>query len=142
MMEFKDCIKFANENKASYIGTIDGNQPRVRGFMMWYADETGFYYHTGAKKPVYSQLKQNPKVETCFYNPAEDGGVMMRVAGTVEFIDDNELRGKLVEERQFLKAWGFTAESKDLIIFRIAKGEAYFWTMKTNFDPKKAIKFG
>lgn len=141
-MDFKDCIKFANENKSSYLATLEGDQPRVRCFFMWFADETGFYYHTGAMKPVYNQLKQNPKVELCFFHPAEDGGVMMRVAGTVEFLNDKELRGKLVEERQFLKAWGFTAESEDLIIFRIPKGEAHFWTMKTNFEPKKFIKFG
>ena len=141
-MDFKDCIKFANENKVSYIATIEGDQPRVRGLMMWFADETGFYYHTGATKPFYSQLKKNPKVEACFYHAAEDGGTMMRVAGPIEFVDDKELKGKLVEERQFLKAWGFTAESEGLIIFRIPKGEAYFWTMKTNFDPKKVIKFG
>jgi len=48
----------------------------------------------------------------------------------------------LIEEGQFLKAWGFTAENPDLLIFRIAKGEAYFWTMKTNFDSKKVIKLG
>lgn len=141
-MEFKDCIKFANENKTSYLATVESDQPRVRGFLMWFADESGFYFHTGAMKPVYSQLKQNPKVEACFYHPTEDGGVMMRVEGTVEFLNDTKLRGKLVEERQFLKSWGYTAETEDLIIFRIAKGEAYFWTMKTNFEPKKAIKFG
>lgn len=141
-MNFEDCIKFANENPVTYIATIDGDQPRVRGFWMWFADETGFYFHTGAMKPVCKQLKKNPKVELCFYRPAEDGsGVMMRVAGNVEFVDDTELRGKLVEERQFLKAWGYTAESKELVIFRVSKGEAYSWTMKTNFDPKKAIKF-
>lgn len=141
-MEFKDCIKFANENPTSYVATVEGDQPRVRGFWMWFADETGFYFHTGAMKPVCSQLKKNPKVELCFYHPDEKGGVMMRVAGKVEFLDDVKLRGKLVEERQFLKAWGFTAESTGLVIFRIAKGEAYFWTMETNFEPKKAIKFG
>ena len=141
-MDFKDCIKFANENKVSYIATIEEDQPRVRGLMMWFADETGFYYHTGATKSFYSQLKKNPKVEACFYHPAEDGGTMMRVAGPIEFVDNKELKGKLVEERQFLKAWGFTAESEGLIIFRIPKGEAYFWTMKTNFDPKTVMKFG
>jgi len=73
----------------------------------------------------------NPPTET--WNP---------VAGAVEFLDDAELKGKLIEERQFLKARGFTAESSDLIIFRIAKGEAYFWTMETNFGSKKVIKFG
>jgi pyridoxamine 5'-phosphate oxidase len=65
----------------------------------------------------------------------------MRVDGAVEFLDDVELKGKLVEERQFLKVWGFTAESSDLIIFRITKGEAYFWTMETNFKSKNVIKF-
>ena len=135
-------MELANENPVSYVATVEGNQPRVRGFFMWYADESGFYFHTGAMKPVYSQLKQNPKVELCFYHPNDKGGVMMRVAGTVEFLNDTELRGKLVEERQFLKAWGFTAENPDLVIFRIAKGEAYFWSMETNFEAKKVIKFG
>ena len=141
-MEFKDCIKFANEKHASYIATIEGTPPRVRGFFMWYADETGVYFHTGAINPVYSQLKNNPKIEACFYHPDEKGGVMMRVAGKVEFLDDVDLRRKLIEERQFLKAWGFTPENADLAIFRIAKGEAYFWTMETNFDSKKPINFG
>ena len=30
------------------------------------------------------------------------------VAGAVEFLDDVELKGKLVEEHQFLKAWGLS----------------------------------
>jgi len=141
-MNFKDCINFANANPTSYLATVEGDQPHVRGFMMWFADETGFYFHTGALKPVYSQLKANNKVEACFYHAAENAGVMMRVTGTVEFLDDKTLRAKLIEERPFLKAWGFTAENPDLIIFRIAKGEAYFWTMETNFEPKKLIKFG
>lgn len=141
-MSFSDCIKFANENPASYLATVEGNQPRVRGFLMWFADETGFYFHTGAMKPVCSQLKANNKVEVCFYRQAENAGTMMRVTGTVEFVDDIKLKAKLLEERQFLKAWGFTPENPDLILFRIVKGEAYFWTMQTNFEPKKVIKFG
>ena len=31
-MEFKDCIKFANENPVTHIATVEGDQPRVRGF--------------------------------------------------------------------------------------------------------------
>jgi pyridoxamine 5'-phosphate oxidase len=142
-MNFEDCIKFANENPASYIATVDeGNQPRVRGLLMWFADKTGFYYHTGAMKNVYRQLKANPKVEVCFFNQKNQGGKMMRVAGEVEFLDDKALKKKLIDARQFLKAWGFTEESPELVVFRIPKGEAYFWTMETNFDLKKAIAFG
>jgi hypothetical protein len=35
-----------------------------------------------------------------------------------------------------------TFDDPRLIIFRIAKGEAYFCTRETNFEPKKFIKFG
>jgi pyridoxamine 5'-phosphate oxidase len=142
-MNFEDCVKFANENPASYVATVDKEgQPRVRGFLMWFADKTGFYFHTGTMKPVYNQLKVNPKVEVCFFNQKSKSGIMMRIAGEVEFLNDLDLKNKLVEDRQFLKAWGFTAESPGLVIFRIAKGEAYFWTMETNFESKKALQFG
>jgi uncharacterized pyridoxamine 5'-phosphate oxidase family protein len=42
--DYQDCIKFANENPVCYIATMDGDQPRVRGFLMWFADEKGFYF--------------------------------------------------------------------------------------------------
>lgn len=142
-MNFEDCVKFANENPTSFLATVEENgQPRVRGFLMWYADKTGFYFHTGTMKPIYKQLKANPKLEVCFFNNKQNGGVMMRVAGEAEFLNDIELKRKLIEARQFLNAWGFTPESPELVIFRITKGEAYFWTMETNFEPKKSIPFG
>ena len=67
-MDYKDCIKFANDNPVSFIATMDGEMPRVRAYLMWCADESGFYYHTGTAKSVYKQLKNNPNVEICFYN--------------------------------------------------------------------------
>ncbi len=60
-MNVDDCINFANQNPSSYIATTDGDQPRVRGMLMWFADKTGFYYNTGATKDLYRQLQANPK---------------------------------------------------------------------------------
>lgn len=93
-------------------------------------------------KDVYGQLQANPKVEACFLQPNEATGTMMRVAGEIEFIDDPELKKKVLEERPFLKDFGMTFDHPGLIIFRIRKGEAYFWTMETNFEPKEFITFG
>jgi len=67
---------------------------------------------------------------------------MMRVAGEVEFLNDQELKKKVLKDRPFLKEFGMTFDHPGLIIFRITKGDAYFWNMKTNFEPKKFIKFG
>ena len=142
-MEFEDCIKFANENPTAYVATVDEKgQPRVRALAMWYADGTGFYFQTGTMKEIYGQLKKNPKVEVCFFNNKREGGVMLRVTGEAEFLNDPKMKKKVVEDRQFLKAMGITAASPGLVIFRIPKGEAHFWTMATNFEPKKMIKFG
>mgnify|MGYP000991848518 CR=1 FL=1 len=140
-MQFEDCIKFANANPTCYLATIDADQPRVRGMLMWYADQTGFYFNTGAMKDLYRQLKANPKVELCFFDPKSKNLQMMRVTGQVEFLDDLELKKRLVEARPFLKQWNLTAESPGLIAFRVAKGEAFFWTWETNLEPKKKIMF-
>jgi uncharacterized pyridoxamine 5'-phosphate oxidase family protein len=141
-MDIKDCIKFANQRHICYLATVDGDQPRVRALGFWFADEDGFYFQIGSVKEMYKQLQANPKVEACFWQPDETTGTMMRVAGEIEFLDDPKLKEKVLNDRPFLKEFGMTVDHPGLVIFRIAKGEAYFWTMATNFEPKKFIKFG
>lgn len=142
-MNFEECVKFANENPTAYLATVDEKgHPRVRALAMWYADETGFYFQTGTVKALVEQLKKNPKTEVCWFNNKLEGGLMLRVAGEVEFLDSPSIREKVVADRPFLKTMGITASSPGLVIFRIAKGEAYTWTWETNFEPKKMIKFG
>lgn len=137
-MDFSDCVKFANENPVTHIATMDGDQPRVRAFAMWFADATGFYYHTGTPKAVWQQLTRNPRVELCFYN-SEGAGRMMRVAGAVEFVEDPALKERLVKERSWLLQIGVTGPSDPkLAVFRVAHGEAYFWTMEYNMREAEA----
>ncbi len=140
-MDIKDCIKFASENPVCYIATQDDDWPRVRAFLMWFADESGFYFHTGFPKDVYKQLNRNPKVEVCFITPKFDR--MMRLTGEVEFLDNSDLRARLLEDRPFLKAFSKGPNNPLLAIFRISKGEAWFWTMADNLKEAEVprIKF-
>jgi uncharacterized pyridoxamine 5'-phosphate oxidase family protein len=135
-MNLQAILKFANENSVASIATVEGDQPRVRHFLLWFADETGFYFHTGTPKAIYQQVKRNPKVELCFYNPgtALHGGLMLRVTGDVEFLTDPTLKARLLEERPFLKAIGAGRPDDDsiLAIFRVPHGEAWFWSMAQN----------
>lgn len=89
IMNLKECIEFANKNPVCWLSTAEGDQPRVRGFLMWYADEKGFYFHTGTTKNVCKQLKKNPKIEVCFYNPGpgQRESTMLRVTGKVKFLE-------------------------------------------------------
>lgn len=140
-MTIRDCIKFANDNPISYMATIENTQPRVRAMLLWYADDTGFYYQTADTKELYPQLRANPKTEICFYKQKDMVDVMLRVTGDVEFLDDNELREKVFKSRPFLRNLGYSSDSKDLLLFRIAHGEAYFFNALKMHDPKKFIPF-
>jgi uncharacterized pyridoxamine 5'-phosphate oxidase family protein len=141
-MNFEDCVQFATKNPVAWFATADGDQPRVRGLGLWFADQSGFYFQTAGMKDVSRQLQANPKVEFAFYETGGIAGTMMRVAGTIEFLTDPELKKKVLADRPFLKSFRLTVESPELIIFRLAKGEACFWTMETNLKPKEMIKFG
>ena len=132
-MNFQDCVKFANENRTCYVATTDGDQPRVRPLGMWFADDKGFYFQTESVKSLYKQLKNNNKVELCFYDSTPGAGTMMRVAGEVEFVNDSDLRSKILADRPFLKELGIKGpEDPLLVMFRVYSGEAYFWTRANN----------
>jgi len=137
----KKCIEFANENPVCYLASVEGDQPRVRALGFWFADETGFYFQIGAIKELYGQLQKNPKTEVCIYKHEGMIGTMLRISGAIEFVDDIKLKEKVLVDRPFLKSFGLTAQSPDLIIFRIAHGKAHFWTMENNLKPKEIIEF-
>jgi uncharacterized pyridoxamine 5'-phosphate oxidase family protein len=141
-LEFKDCVKFANNNPVAGIATLEGDQPRVRAFGMWFADETGFYFQTATIKEIVAQLQANPKVEFAFYQPDDMSGTMLRVSGSVEFLDDPELKKKVIDDRPFLKEFGMSPQDERLVIFRVREGEAHFWNWESNLLPKDIIKFG
>jgi uncharacterized pyridoxamine 5'-phosphate oxidase family protein len=114
-----------------FLATEEGDQPRVRGFLFWFADETGFYFQTLAPKDVFLQIKANPKVEVCFFN---NGDIMtarmMRVTGKAEICDSPDLKAKLLLDMPFLATVGDVAKDPIFQVFRIAKGGAVFWTMR------------
>ena len=129
-MEFQDCIKFATENPVCYLATADGDQPRVRTWLLWHADESGFYFVAIEGKDSTKQLEKHPKVEVCFFNNAADGANWkhLRVTGKVEFLEDEETLAKAYENRSFVDDLvGYSIESL-VRPFRVCSGEAYFWT--------------
>jgi pyridoxamine 5'-phosphate oxidase len=137
----QDCIKFANENPICYLATLEKDQPRVRVLGFWFADETGFYFQTSTIKEFSQQLKKNPKTEVCFYKHEGMIGTMVRISGQIEFVHDIKLRERVFIDRPFLKDFGMTTESPNLVLFRISHGQAYFWTMENNLKPKEIIEF-
>jgi pyridoxamine 5'-phosphate oxidase len=144
-MDFQECIHFAHENRVCYVATVEGDQPRIRPLGLWFADEKGFYFQTESVKAIYHQLKNNNKIELCFYAATPPPGKVMRVTGKIEFVDDLALKSKVLTDRPFLKGLGIKEPGDPLLVlFRVASGELYFWTMADNMKEAQIerIKFG
>ncbi|MEI7491063.1 MAG: pyridoxamine 5'-phosphate oxidase family protein [Bacteroidota bacterium] len=141
-MDIGDCINFANGNPVCFLATCEEGIPRVRCMGFWFADSRGFYFQSGASKQMVQQIRTNPNIEVCFYKASGMIGETMRISGKAEFVDDPDLKKKVITDRPFLKSFGLEYDSPQLVIFRIAKGKAHFWNMRSNFTAKEYISFG
>jgi uncharacterized pyridoxamine 5'-phosphate oxidase family protein len=130
-MNLQECVQFAKEHPVCFIGTIDGDQPRVRALLMDRADETGFYFTLMAGKQMTKQIRANPKIEVCWYNnPAELADCkQLRVYGTAEFLTDQASRDRSVGSRKFLDSVTGRSISQLATPIRIAHGDAHFWVL-------------
>jgi uncharacterized pyridoxamine 5'-phosphate oxidase family protein len=109
--------------------------------LMWFADESGFYFHTAKAKRIYNQIRQNPKVEAAYIRNASDpvNFETLHVSGTAEIIQDEELQRRLFQERAWL--WDnikHAGVDTEVVIFRIVHGSAYIWNMSWNIKEMDA----
>jgi len=104
------------------------------------ADENGLVFHTGKMKDIHRQLTTDPHVEMCFNNGKFEDLIQIRVSGSVELVENMELKKEIVKKREFLKPWVERDEYGFLAVYRMRKGVATIWTMKTNFTPKEFIE--
>ena len=140
-LDLANALSFANQNPVCWLATSEDGQPHVRGLLMWFADHTGFYFHTGTVKPLSDQMLRNPRVEVAFYNPGKGpgDGRMMRVCGVIERMHDATLEARLCEERAWLKDMVAAQKAGALFLFRIPHGEIRDWTMATNLHEREQI---
>jgi len=141
-MTKQEIFEAISKSPAFHLATLDGDQPRVRGMLLYKADENGIIFHTGTMKDVFKQLNENKKAELCF----NTNGVQIRVRGELELVDDNNLKDEISNHpsRTFLKPWREGGELNDFYktfaVFRMKNGIAVTWTMETNFAPKVDIQ--
>jgi len=138
----KKCIEFANNNPTAWLATAVDDQPSVRGLWMWYADETGFYFHTAKAKRMCQQIEKNPKVAATFYHQeSETDFATLHVEGVMEEVKDEALMKKLLEERGWLQDnINRSGVATEVVIYRIAHGKAFIWDMSWNVHESQIPK--
>jgi uncharacterized pyridoxamine 5'-phosphate oxidase family protein len=137
-MKKEEIFEFIRNNPVFALATAEDNKPHVRNMMLYRADEDGIIFNTGENKDVRRQLQANPQVELCFYNP--DQQLQIRIQGTVEVLEDIELKKQVVEDFPFLKEWVDREGYEVLIVYRLKNAKATPWTMETTFQPKEYIQ--
>lgn len=137
-MTKEEVFEFVGKNPVFGLATADDNKPHVRMMMLYRADENGIIFNTGENKNVHKQLLANPQVEMCFYSAEEQRQV--RIEGTVEMLEDLELKKQVVRDYPFLKEWVDREGYDVLIVYCLKNGRATVWTMETNFQPKEYVQ--
>ena len=139
-MTIKDILDFMTANPIFHLATVDGNKPHVRAMLLYRADDNGIIFNTGKIKDLYRQLTENPNVEMSFTNGIFENLIQIRVTGTVEPLEDLNLKKEIVQKRDFLKPWVEQVGYDSLAVYRLQKGKATVWTMATNTVPKEYIE--
>lgn len=137
-MNREEVLSFVSENPVFSLATVDGGRPRVRLMMLLHREgDDGIMFSTGRDKDVNKQLQANAAVEMCFSN--DDNSQQVRIEGTVEMIDDLEVKKQIVEAFPFLKPWVEAEGYGVLVPYRLKDGKACSWTMEANREPKHYV---
>lgn len=130
-----------NQNPVFQVATNDDGQPRVRGVLLYRADENGIIFHTGDWKDLYKQIEKDNRAEFCF----SCGACQIRVTGKLEIVEDPTLKDEIVNSpsREFIRGWIKSGQMTDyhthLKVLRMTHGNATVWTMDQNFAEKTYI---
>jgi len=139
-MNKKEILEFLSANPIFHLATVEGDKPHVRGMLLYRADEDGIIFSTGKIKDLYQQLTENGNIEMSFTNGIFENLIEVRISGTVELLEDLDLKKEIVAKRDFLKPWIEEVGYGPLAVYRVRNGVATVWTMATNVAPKQYVE--
>lgn len=111
------CAEFIRECGYFFLATSVEDQPRLRPFGMICSDGELLYMVTDKRKSVYSDLKQNAKVELASYNVTT--GKWIRISGAAEEDDTNVSRELALSAYPILRRRYPEGQEIFLAIYRI-----------------------
>ncbi|SNB45324.1 pyridoxamine 5'-phosphate oxidase family protein [Geobacter sp. DSM 9736] len=138
-MNRNELLDLINRNPAFFLATTENGEPRVRGMLLYRADDRGIVFHTGTMKDLCNQLVANPAVELCFNDWQKN--IQVRVRGRAAQIKDPHFTEEIINSpgREFLKPWVEQMGKDILAVFRVEGCLAQTWSMETNFEPKEFV---
>ena len=117
---------FLDDVQTYYLGTLDGNKPKVRPFGTAMLFEGKLYIQTGTKKEVTRQIAANPFVEMCAYM----NGMWLRVSAELVADDNKDAKVAMLEKMPTLKNM-YSAEDDSMQMYYLKDATATFRSFTT-----------
>ncbi|ADL08664.1 pyridoxamine 5'-phosphate oxidase family protein [Thermosediminibacter oceani] len=128
-MKTEEVIKFLNENPNGAFATVDDGKPRVRPWQFQFEENGKFYFCTSNTKDVFRQLQKNPFAE--FTSTSKDM-VTVRLSGRVIFTKDLDVKRKIIEKNEGIKAIYKSADNPIFEVFYIEPSEVIISDLSGN----------
>ncbi len=116
-----EVIDFLTENPQLYLATLglDGNA-KVRPILYYFEENEKPYFCTSNQKPMFKELDANANCEMTTATPEFS---WIRISGKIEFVDDLDIKQKIIDANELVKALYQTADNPTFEAFTIS-GEA------------------
>jgi len=125
-------LDFLSKNPVGGMATVADGKPDIRTFMLLAIEDEKIYFATGSSKQVYKQIMETPHV--AFASGA--GVVTVRLSSSVTFVDDHNVRSRLLEQNAIVKKIYGSSDNPELKIFYLSHGHAELFDMST-MPPKR-----
>ena len=129
----KEVQEFLKDCGVYFLGTVEGDQPRVRPFGTAEIFEDKLYIQTGKSKNVLKQIEKNNKVEICAYKD----GKWLRVTGELIRDDRVEAKKDMLDKNPDLRRM-YDENDDNTIVLYFENAKAVFSSFT---EPPKTIEF-
>lgn len=122
-MDIDAVLKFISENSILHLASIgEGGCPHVRPFILFAELDGRLYLATSNKKAVYSELVNDCRVEISCASPYAH---WMRIRGNAVFVEDGDLKEKVMEKSEVLDRFYSVDNRNSIRIFYIGDAEVF-----------------
>ena len=129
----KEVQEFLKDCGVYFLGTVEGDQPRVRPFGTAEIFEDKLYIQTGKSKNVSKQIEKNNKVELCAYKD----GRWLRVTGKLIRDDRVEAKKDMLDKNPELRSMYSEFDDNSEVLYF----ESAIATFSSFTEPPKTIEF-
>lgn len=130
----EEILNVLQDGAMGAFATVDNGKPRVRPWQFSFEEGGKLYFCTANTKDVYKQLQESPYAE---FTSTTDDMKTIRVAGKVNFVDDINIKQKLLDKLPGIKNMYQTADNPTFEVFYIEHGEG----IKSDFSGQPNQKF-